>query len=871
MENQQQEISPKKFKHKELRIYASTEWLANNKKRYRQVFDRYEISYVYVELSLHNKWFDRENWDVNIELKCFKVNKVAREICKVNIKKQVSKFDSVVQFREGWGNKKQGTFWKKGTYYWEAWVEGEKLASKYFYVIDTGEDFDLDFNPLVSVKSIKLYEGLFDDVIEEERTFYKVFNAQDTRYIYSEIILENVVPNLEWQCELFVRFFNGANELKGQLVKLNKVRKEDELIKISAGWGTNVKGSWRKGEYTMQLVFMNKLIAVVPFQVADYAEIGVSPIQIPYKNTSIIPDNGEQDNLSFDDLIIDLDRLIGLKKIKKQVKDHAKYLKFLKLRKEKGFEENDSINVHSVFTGNPGTGKTTVAKKMGQLYRKMGLLSRGHVHEVDRVDLIGEYIGQTAPKVKAAIEKARGGVLFIDEAYSLARSQDDTKDFGREVIEILIKEMSNGPGDLAVIVAGYPKQMEFFIDSNPGLKSRFKLFYQFDDYLPQELSAISAYACEEKEVQLAPKAKVKIDQIIVEAFRNRDKSFGNARFVFDLIDRAKVQMGLRIMDGVNPEELEKESLWMIKEEDVPNSHLKDKADKPKIPIDEGLLTEAMSELRGLIGIETVKQEIEELVSIVRFHLVNGKDVLNRFYLHTVFVGNPGTGKTTVARILAKIYKALGILERGHMIETDRQGLVAGYVGQTAIKTTEKIDEANGGVLFIDEAYSLTRLGEGGADFGNEVIQTILKRMEDNRGEFFVFAAGYPDNMEKFLKANPGLNSRFDKILRFDDYDSNQLLDIALKMISDREMKASKDAIAILKESLDYLFKTRDKYFGNARKVRQLVSDVVRHQNLRLASTKNLTDLAQKKITKEDVLKAVNNEIKDPFPKKRIGF
>lgn len=137
---------------------------------------------------------------------------------------------------------------------------------------------------------------------------------------------------------------------------------------------------------------------------------------------------------------------------------------------------------------------------MGLLYKKMGLLTKGHVHEVDRVDLVGEYIGQTAPKVREAIEKARGGVLFIDEAYALARANDDSKDFGREVIELLVKEMSDGPGDLAVIVAGYPKEMQYFLKSNPGLRSRFKIFLDFPDYLPQELSAIADYAAREKEV-----------------------------------------------------------------------------------------------------------------------------------------------------------------------------------------------------------------------------------------------------------------------------------------------------------------------------------------------------------------------------------
>lgn len=865
--------SSEKFKFNEIKVYSSTEFLADNNKKYRQVFDRYDTSYIYAELTFYNKRFDLESWEADIKLVCFKVGSPTKEICTLEVNKKVSKYDNLVYIREGWGNKKEGSFWKAASYYWEAYVDGVKVGSKYFYVEDVGYDLVDGYNPYMRVNSIKLYEGQYDDVPLDRRQYMRRFATDETRYIYVELELGNVNLSQNWHCEVFIKFKNEVNELKGKVIRLKHMKKGGEKTMITAGWGSNNKGTWKKGQYTVEVVFMDRMIAQIHFEVADEFEEGQPYVELPLQSEVLDLEVADDSKETFEQLMVKLDSLVGLEDIKRKVREHASYIKFVQLRRDKGFEERDDISVHSVFMGNPGTGKTTVAKMMGKLYRKMGLLTKGHVHEVDRVDLVGEYIGQTAPKVKEAIEKARGGVLFIDEAYALARSKEDSKDFGREVIEILVKEMSNGSGDMAVIVAGYPEEMELFVDSNPGLRSRFKHYFSFADYRPAELNEIAEYAATEKEVKLSDDARKGVEEMIVTAYRDRSRSFGNARFVHDLIDKAKFNLGLRIMNRKSPSKLSSEELMTVQRRDIDNIDLAQIKPPIVIPVDQELLALALQELDSLIGIEAVKTQIKELVNVVQFYRESGKNALASFSLHTVFSGNPGTGKTTVARILAKIYKALGVLERGHMVETDRQGLVAGYIGQTAIKTAKKVDEAMGGVLFIDEAYALSKVSSHNGDFGDEAIQTLLKRMEDHRGEFFVFVAGYPQNMDTFLKANPGLNSRFDKVLQFEDYDPSELTDIAAKMLVDEGMVTSAKALAYLAEFFVELHGARDLYFGNARTVRKIVLDTIKRQNLRLATipVDKRSSQMLNKVTFDDVRGATGTADTPLYQRKHIGF
>jgi SpoVK/Ycf46/Vps4 family AAA+-type ATPase len=859
-----------RYKFYELKVYNSVEWLHNNKKKYRQVFDRWETDYIYAELSLYNKYFDKDIWDADIVLTCYDNKNTSKALCSLKFRKKVSKYDQMIYIREGWGNKKEGSFWKRGTYFWQAFVDGYHVGTKHFY-IEEAIGHKASTAGYLNILGLKFYEGHYDDVSDTDRKYLIDFDHSQTRYIFCEMTFKNLLRTHDWQSEIFIKYFNEAGELKGETVRLQRISTDSEKIVVISGYGANTAGSWHPGRYRVEISFLNKILAISYIDVKNYNTLGIPEVIIPDSSKIIEGKVLEDENSSVEDALAQFDKLIGLSSIKNQFAEHLKYVRFLKLRASKGIVDEEADSLHAVFMGNPGTGKTTVAKLLGKLYKNLGIISKGHVHSVDRADLIGEYIGQTAPKVKEAIKKARGGILFIDEAYALARSNDDSKDFGREVIEILVKEMSEGKGDMVVVAAGYPKEMKTFLDSNPGLRSRFKTYFDFPDYLPQELMAIADKAASDKKVNIDSKAKVILEGMLVDAYRNREKTFGNARYVYDLVEKAKTNLGIRVMSNKNPEGLSKQALSTISARDIVKINDLFVSELPHIPIDETLLADTLMELNSLIGMDDVKKEIIETVDLVKFYKKNGKNVLSNFNLHTLFIGNPGTGKTTVARLLSKIYKALGIIEKGHLIETDRSGLVAGYVGQTAIKTAEKIDEAAGGVLFIDEAYALGNIGTFQGDFGNEAIQTILKKMEDEKGKFFVFAAGYPDNMASFLKTNPGLASRFDKVLKFDDYNADELFAIASHIFKSEGMKLTKKAKTDLQMICNDMYDKRDKYFGNARSIKKFTEEVIKAQNLRVAYDENLDKSQYKNIETEDLQKVKSWSRDLTIETKKIGF
>jgi SpoVK/Ycf46/Vps4 family AAA+-type ATPase len=520
-----------------------------------------------------------------------------------------------------------------------------------------------------------------------------------------------------------------------------------------------------------------------------------------------------------------LESLIGLEPVKRRIKELTNLAKTsIQLGKE-------LPTLHMVFTGNPGTGKTTVARLVGEIFREIGLLKRGHLVECNgRADLVAEYIGQTALKVKEKVSEAMDGVLFIDEAYTLAQGGED--DFGREAIDQLLQEAENNRDRLVVILAGYTDRMKEFLKTNPGLQSRFPEdnIIEFPDYTADELLKILLHMLKESGLSWTEETEKSLREIIEGLWRTRDEHFGNAREMRNLRDALYRKWTSRVASIIDEfvksgkpldkakEEARKEPL---RPEDIPETYRKFLQ-----------LEVLMADLNKMIGLEELKQFVRDLRNQVRldqkrkergFHVES-------YRLHMVFTGNPGTGKTTTARLMGKILRALGILRKGHIVECSKADVVGEYVGHTPRLVQKKIEEALDGILFIDEAYSLL----GGGDFGREAIDQLTQQMENLRDRLVVIVAGYPAEMKRFLDSNPGLASRFALHVNFRDFTRDELGVILKRMAEEKGYKVSQEAMEKAMAYLEAKRQTNPKAFGNARDVRNLLEEMERRLASRLS-------------------------------------
>ena len=483
------------------------------------------------------------------------------------------------------------------------------------------------------------------------------------------------------------------------------------------------------------------------------------------------------------DAIAKLNALVGLDDVKRRILAHTSLVRLNKLRADRGLY-NRMPPMHMVFTGNPGTGKTTIAKYLGEIYHGIGVLSKGHVVVTERSKLVGRFIGDAEQNTLDALQRASGGILFIDEAYSLFVKADDTKDYGLRVIEALLSFLAQEEPDLMVILAGYTNEMHDMLECNPGLKSRFSYVFEFPDYTPDQLMEIGHKVLEREHYVLTPEAGKKLSDYVIDAYNHKDEHFGNGRFITRLLTSQVIPaMGNRL-SALSADQISNEQLTRIEACDIPDLRLHYL--KPEA-IDRLLLNASLQELDKLVGLQTAKKALHDYVTVLCLQHEQGTLRLQPANLWGEFIGRTGTGKSTVAEILSRILQGLGILKLGHTVSVSAEELM----GNDSFKVLEHaVRKASDGLLFLDMDAPEYK----NQNYDNLRMWILNKITEYKQVTAFVMArvTNSDESIAKTLAAG-GVASYHNSIV-FDDFSIEELSDVLVYLLHrDFKLDISADA------------------------------------------------------------------------------
>lgn len=504
-----------------------------------------------------------------------------------------------------------------------------------------------------------------------------------------------------------------------------------------------------------------------------------------------------------------LEGLIGLSGVKEHVRNIILRVEMGQRLMEKGLPR-EPFSMHMAFMGAPGTGKTEVARLYAEILKDKGILSEGRLVTVS---------GGSGFNVERAFEAAAGSVLFVDEAYGMAGVPGMVTEF--------IAQMENNRAGTVVILAGYEGHMNALLDSNPGFRSRVQTTIVFPDYTTEELRRIFAFMCERQQVVMGDGVE-RVVRDVMERGGKRDDQ-GNARFVRKLFEDAvgaqQVRLAKLFKEG-GEADLSLDDLRTMTLEDI------ERAAAEAGVVRKDAATTGREELEALVGLEGIKKAVSARMDFARMQKVKRDAGLDAPFvpMHMAFKGNPGTGKTEVARLVGRILREEGVLSVGDFYECSRRDLVTSAVGGSAPKVEDLFSKARGSVVFIDEAYSLIDAAKGGP--GDEAINALIDQMEKLRDEVVVIFAGYTNEIDDLLSINPGFRSRVKSQVEFPDYSADELVEILHHMAEGQGYALAEGVDAKARRAIESAM--RDGGFGNARFVRNLFEDALVSQSVRLA-------------------------------------
>ncbi len=536
-----------------------------------------------------------------------------------------------------------------------------------------------------------------------------------------------------------------------------------------------------------------------------------------------------------DTILAELDEFIGMGSIKKEIRELATKLEMEREMMELDAGHIELTNVHIILTGNPGTGKTTVANKMGEIFKAIGLLPSDRVVVREPKNILSSIVNQTAANMDKACREAMGATLLIDEAYNLAKVDEmgNVDEIGEQAVDALMTNMSNHAGKFVTIIAGYKDRIDRFIEKvNPGLERRFTTRLHIDDYTGDELTEIFLLNVRKLGMTLTDEALHRLRKLANQMVDAKKENFGNAGEIIKVLQQAKSRKANRLSAlKKSGETLTKEMFMVFEADDIPYT-------EPKALNKD----DYMKQLDELIGLRNVKENVKRIADYVSVERNRSKAYDKKFEGlrdHYIFVGNPGTGKTTVARIMADVLYALDVLPTNKLVETKRDELVGTAQGHSARCTREVFQRAMGGVLFIDEAYALKQYD--GDMFGQEATDTLLALAENNRGKIVCIVAGYHNEMRRWIQSNSGLKSRFNKTIEFEDYNGDDMAEIFYLKAKKSQLELTPEADGAMRQYFNQLYQNRKADFANAREVNQYFDHVKSRQSTRLTKRMNEPD------------------------------
>lgn len=591
-------------------------------------------------------------------------------------------------------------------------------------------------------------------------------------------------------------------------VRIESVQNE---IWVCSAFGDFCGQQWEKGTYRVELQWQGKTVISAVFTVGEI------DVQSDYDPGFISRKSAVVKEMVEGDALARLDRLVGLKKVKEKIRSLMSSYKFLQLRAEAGLPTKLPA-LHARFLGNPGTGKTTVARLLGQIYKEMGLLSSGHVVLEERKNLIGRYYDSESQAVENALNRAKGGILLIDEAYNLYVPNDD-KDPGKRILEYLLTALSDENNrDWMLILAGYPKETTAMLDSNPGIDSRVSEIFEFDDLSVDELLQIAELYCEDNRYELSEGARNRLKAVITQDLAEKGENFGNGRYVNKMMDMTvNTRMASRLNNIFMPTY---DQLVTIEADDIPID--------PEVAeritsggFDDEAIDNALKKLDSLVGLSKVKSAIHNFVKVSRYLHSQGDRFRGKGLLKWNFIGNTGTGKSTVAQILTDVLKGMNLVRNNELTEIKGEEIfnVTDYecneVLRSAVKRSRK------GVLFIDGDAPEFRSGD--YRLTSEQIRFKLAALasEDNASGALIISECSSSNLSiAHSLASNGIYN-FDHTFIFDDYTEDELYDILVQCLEKQKITVSEEAEVILREYISNLCANRELSFANARTMKNL--------------------------------------------------